>query len=91
MKRVEFEILVPMRMGKGKVANLTYTIVMIDGKVKRILNHAHSRTGFLVNHTIEPNSEVATKLTQRYESLYAVSTNLDGWLIDMKARVSTIL
>lgn len=90
MKRIEFEISLHSKMGKGKVAMLTYTIVMIDGKVKRIFNHAHSRGGFLVNHTIELGSETGSRLVTRYETLLAASTNPDAFIAELKARVSTI-
>ena len=71
MKSKQFIINYTLKLGKGKVLQLSYTIVMIDKKVVRIFNHTTSKKGNPTFHTIEPSSDMFSRLKKRYEDLYA--------------------
>lgn len=71
MQRKQFDVVVDKKLGKGKILQLTYTIVMIDKKVIRILNHSHTRSGLLAYFSISPTSETYLSLKRYYERLYS--------------------
>lgn len=70
MERKQFDVVTNKR--------LTYTIIMIDNKITRIFNHAHTKNGFLWHYTISPTSETYIKLKRQYEQM--IETAFDAVL-----------